>query len=208
MLLESIKELVQVLVIIIVMAVFLEMLLPNSDMQGYIKMVMGLLIIVVVLEAGANLIKQDFKFELPAQTSRTEGPPLESIISDGQRLAGIQKKEAMDEYRQGIEKQVLALARLQSNINVAGVQVTTADNPEDPNYGRLTSVVLEISKEPVNDTDVPKVEPVEITVGVNGLTEAKETSKSNHGEALQVARNVANFYNIPLDQVKVVESKE
>ncbi|WP_180261144.1 stage III sporulation protein AF, partial [Desulforamulus profundi] len=47
--LESIKTLVQVLVIIIVLAVFLEMLLPSSQMQDYVKMVMGLLVIIVVL---------------------------------------------------------------------------------------------------------------------------------------------------------------
>ncbi|MEG6522577.1 stage III sporulation protein AF [Desulfotomaculum sp. 1211_IL3151] len=206
MFLESIKELVQVLVILIVMALFLEMLLPNSQMQGYVKMVMGLVVIVVVLEAGANLIHQDFKFDLPALTARTQEPPLESLIHDGQRLAGLQKQEAMKEYQQGIEKQVLALARLQSNVNIAGVKVTTTDDPQDPNYGRLTGVVLEIAKEPADDRQITKIETVDIAVG--GLPDNQDTSPINNKEAQQVARNVANFYNIPLEQVRVVERKE
>lgn len=206
--LESIKELVQVLVIIIVMALFLEMLLPNSQMQSYVKMVMGLVVIVVVLEAGASLIQQDFKFDLPALTARTQAPPLESLINDGQRLAGLQKQEAMQEYRQGLEKQVLALARLQSNVNIAGVRVTTTDNPQDANYGRLTGVVLEIAREPVDEQQIPKIEPVEIAVGTNGAPANQAASLINNKEAQQVARNVANFYNIPLEQVKVVERKE
>lgn len=202
---ESIKELVHVLIIIIVMAIFLEMLLPNSQMQGYVKMVMGLVVIVVVLETGANLIQQDFKFDLPALTSRTQEPPLESLINDGQRLAGLQKQQAMQEYQQGIEKQVLALARLQSDVNIADVKVITTDDPQDANYGRLTGVVLEIASEPVDEQQIAKIESVEIAV--DGVPNNQTTALINNEEARQVARNVADFYNIPLEQVRVVERK-
>lgn len=205
--LETIKTLVQVLVIIIVLAVFLEMLLPSSQMQDYVKMVMGLLIIVVVLEAGANLIQQDLKFELPALSQNANGPPLENIMAEGQKLGGKQKEQAMTEYRQGLEKQVMALARLQNDLNVTSVQVKTSGSPGDPDFGRLAGVVLEISKEPAEDPKtVPRVKPVEVTVETNSSPDASAPTTLSTGEqARKLARTVANFYNIPVDQVQVVE---
>lgn len=205
---EHIKELVQVLVIIIVLGVFLEMLLPSSQMHDYVKMVMGLLVIVVVLEAGAKLVQQDINFELPALSQRTEGPPLEKIISQGQALAGKQKEQAMSEYQRGLEKQVLALARLQNNLNVSGAQVKTANDPQDKNYGRLTEITLNISREPVDSeaNSVQRVKPVEITVGADSSgQELMGGTLVNSEQAKKLARTVANFYNIPIEQVKIVE---
>lgn len=205
--LDSIRELVQVLVIIIVLGVFLEMLLPSSQMHDYVKMVMGLLIIVVVLEAGAKVVQQDLQFELPALSQHTEGESLEKIMSQGQELAGKQKEQAMSEYQLGLEKQVLALARLQNNLNVSGVQVKTMENPQDANYGRLTEITLEVSREPVDGERiaVEGVKPVDIKVDANTTTEQQEASLLQSTQAKQLAKTVANFYNIPPEQVKIVE---
>lgn len=212
MYLESIKALVQVLVIIIVLAVFLEMLLPSSHMHNYVKIVMGLMVIVVVLEAGANLIQQDFNFELPVLSQSSEGPGLEKIMSDGQKLAGNQKERAITEYKQGLERQVLALVRLQNNLNVTGVKIETASNPQEPDFGRLTGVILEISRDPLDQDPnaVQKIKPVEVTVGTTSPTEQAgngSASPENTAQAKELARTVANFYNIPVEQVQVVETE-
>ncbi|AQS58496.1 stage III sporulation protein AF [Desulforamulus ferrireducens] len=208
--LESIKALVQVLVIIIVMAVLIEMLLPSSSMHDYVKMVMGLLVIVVVLEAGANLVKQDFKFELPALQQSSSGPSLETILGEGERLAGKNKEQALAEYRQGLEKQVLALAKLQNDLNVTGARIKTAGQPGDPEFGRLTGVVLEISEaQAENEQLVDRIKPVEITVGTNNSVEDTANNALVHSEqARKLAQTVANFYNIPVEQVQVVQVKQ
>ncbi len=204
---ESIKALVQVLVIIIVMAVFIEMLLPSSIMHDYVKLVMGLLVIVVVLEAGATLLKQDFKFALPALQQNSPGPPLATIIGEGQRLASKNKEQALAEYQQGLAQQVLALARLQNGLNVTNAQVKTTGNPEDPEYGRLAGVVLEVSDSSIEGGShtVEKVSPVEVTVGANGsVKDTTATTLVNSDQAKKLAQTVANFYNIPVEQVQVV----
>ncbi|MEG6510886.1 stage III sporulation protein AF [Desulforamulus ruminis] len=212
---ESIKMLVQVLVIMTVLVVFLEMMLPNNEMYGYVKMIMGLVIIVVVLEAGAGLLRQDLKIELPALNQNQPEVGLEKILQDGQKMAGNQKQRAVEEYQQGLEKQVMALARLNGEINVTGAKVQTAANPQDPDFGRLTGVVLEISREPADggqgagETTVPKVDPVEITVGSKPAREqppGRQAAVVDKG-ARELAQTVANFYNLPVDKVKVVEAK-
>ena len=46
---EIIRSLVQNLIVIIILAVMLDMFLPAGEMRKYVKMVMGLLIIVAVV---------------------------------------------------------------------------------------------------------------------------------------------------------------
>lgn len=207
---DGIKELVQVLVIITVLTVFLEMLLPNGKMHDYVKMVMGLMVIVVVLECGAALVNKDLKFDLPAlsQSNGNAGAGLEEIISQGKRLSEVQHRQAMEEYRQGLEKQVLALARLQKDLNVTNAKISTAE-AGDRDYGRLTGIVLEVSPGSKEQGQlVPRVKPVEITVGASSPGDGAGGSPAiNSKEAAELAKTIANFYNIPLDQVKVVETK-
>lgn len=209
--LEGIKALVQILVVIIVLAVFIEMLLPNTKMHDYVKMVMGLMVIVVVLEAGASMVNQDFKFDLPAMTSDSgaTAPGLERIMDQGQKMAEGQKQRAMEEYRNGLEKQILALARLQKDLNVTGATITTSANG-DRDIGRLTGIVLEVSPEKQEEnSNISKVKPVDITVGASGLA-GGDKAKNPHlssSQAKELVKTVANFYNIPEDQVKIVEAK-
>ncbi|GAB6156890.1 stage III sporulation protein AF [Desulfotomaculum varum] len=205
--LEVIKILVQSLVIIIVLAVFLEMLLPGSQMHAYVKMVMGLLVIVLVLEAGAKLLRQDFQLALPALSQKTAYPPLAGIMAEGQKLRDQQKQLATAEYRQGLEKQVLALARLQNRLNVTGVQVKLNQQADNLDYGRLTGIVLEIDRSAAEGkTGTTVIEPVKVTWETNSQPEsAAGSSLADSEQARRLAQTVANFYNLPLEQVKVVE---
>ncbi|AEF94959.1 Sporulation stage III protein AF [Desulfotomaculum nigrificans CO-1-SRB] len=206
--LESIKTLVQVLVVIIVLAVFLEMLLPNNQMHSYVKMVMGLMVVVLVLETAAGLIKQDFKLEVPVLSRTSAG--VDKILADGQKLAGDQKQQALAEYRRGIEKQVLALAKLNHGLNVTGAQVKVSSDPADGDYGRLIGIVLEVTPDQAagNEGDANSVRPVqqvEVTVGAVDPANQSPAGKSlDSKKAKELAQTVANFYNLPVDRVQVV----
>ncbi|CCO08910.1 stage III sporulation protein AF [Desulforamulus hydrothermalis] len=205
--LEIIKMLVQSLVIIIVLAVFLEMLLPGSQMHAYVKMVMGLLVIVLVLEAGAKLVRQDFQLALPAISQRTALPSAAGIMAEGQKLREQQKQLAAAEYRQGLEKQVLALARLQNRLHVTGVQVKINQQAGNQDFGRLTGIVLEIDRSAAEGkTGIADIEPVKVTWEANSQPEtAPGDGLAGSEQARRLAQTVANFYNLPLEQVQVVE---
>jgi stage III sporulation protein AF len=63
--LEIVRSLVQNLIVIIIIAMLLEMFLPNGDMRRYVKMIMGLLIIVAVIQAVVELGRWDYAAEFP-----------------------------------------------------------------------------------------------------------------------------------------------
>ncbi|MGB9846901.1 MAG: stage III sporulation protein AF, partial [Desulfotomaculales bacterium] len=65
--LETVRSLVQNLVVVIILAIFLDLFLPSGDMKRYVKFVMGLLVIIAVLGALGNLFKGDWVSFLPEQ---------------------------------------------------------------------------------------------------------------------------------------------
>src|SRR5690606_12074010 len=97
---EIIKNLVQTLIIIVVLAVFLEMLLPRGKMSPYIKMVMGLLIIVAVLQAISGLLQQNWLQEIPSVTSgySSDSSGLEDIMAAGKELQATNQNLAVERY--------------------------------------------------------------------------------------------------------------
>ena len=87
---DILRQLIQTIVVIVILAVFLEMLLPRGDMRRYVKMVMGLLIIVAVLQAVTGAINSDLLQEIPDVTHSPFGyepVPLEEIMAAGQSLS-------------------------------------------------------------------------------------------------------------------------
>lgn len=99
---EIVRNLVQNLIIIVVLAVFLEMLLPAGDMRRYVKLVMGLLIIVAMLQAVAGLVRGNWQVLLPepVKSNTSSGVTgLADIMAEGQQLSARHQSKALEEYR-------------------------------------------------------------------------------------------------------------
>ena len=143
---EIIKNLVQTLIIIVILAVFLDMLLPSGQMKPYVKMVMGLLIIIAVLHAISGLLQQNWLQEVPRVKFQPggQGPPLEEIVTAGKQLQLENQNKALEKYRQGISAQVLSMAKLSPGAKVVDADVKISDESKDEGYGRITHITLTV----------------------------------------------------------------
>ncbi|MGB9804146.1 stage III sporulation protein AF, partial [Desulfofundulus sp.] len=211
---EIVRNLVQNLIIIVVLAVFLEMLLPASDMQRYLKMVMGLLIIVVVLQAVGGVVRGEWQHDLPepALTGTPAGVrDLTDIVAAGQRIKNGQQQKALEEYRQGLSRQISALAGLNKDVQVVKVQVDVYDDPADKRFGQIREIELLMAAASPEargrggKRDESLVDPVTIDIGSRGLdgNKAVKTEPEAKKAAEQLVKTVANFYNLSPEQVKV-----
>ncbi|AGL02024.1 stage III sporulation protein AF [Desulfoscipio gibsoniae] len=122
---DLLRELIQTIIVIVLLAVLVEMLLPGGDMRRYVKTVMGLLIIMAVLQAAAGVINKDFMQDIPAVTvSDTGDPPLEEIMAAGQELADTNRDKAVQQYSEGLSNQVLALAGMNPDVQPVDARVS------------------------------------------------------------------------------------
>lgn len=126
---DILRELIQTIIVIVVLAVLVEMLLPGGDMRRYVKMVMGLLIIMAVMQAAAGVINSDLVRDIPAVTATDSGaPPLDDIMAAGQGLAKEDRDLAVRQYSEALSSQVLSLARMNGELQVLDARVTVDEN--------------------------------------------------------------------------------
>ncbi|MCL5057599.1 MAG: stage III sporulation protein AF [Actinobacteria bacterium] len=205
---ETLRALVQNLVIIVILAVLLEMMLPGGEMRRYTKMVLGLMVIVAVIQAvnglsGGGLFKE---IEEYAWRDESSGGQRLDIMERGKSLDEENKRRAMERYRYGVEKQVAGLAGLDSRINLSGTEVIVQDDPSKKDYGRISEINLVFGR---GGSDSRQVRPVD-TVSVNagdkntGPADGDGLPPEKMEAARSAADKVASFYNLSPDQVKVI----
>jgi stage III sporulation protein AF len=207
---EIIRNLVQNLIIIVILAMFLEMLLPAGELRKYVKMVMGLLIIVAVVQAVGDLVRWDYSADLPSLTQKEDRMQVSGIMEAGKKLSGAQQQKAVEQYRRGLANQVKALARINKELNVVDVDVKVQAEGDAPGFGQLKEITLTVARDAGNveqgpkGTEVTVIEPVSVRVGGQSNPADRAEAAPPGGAEAGLVSTVANFYNLKAEQVKVV----
>ncbi|MEH7237021.1 stage III sporulation protein AF [Bacillus sp. JJ1562] len=167
--LSFIAEWITNIILFILLATIVDMLLPNSSMQKYVKMVTGLLLILIILTPLFSLFKSDLDQALlnmnlkPVQTEKN----LENLID-------LKKKEIQASQRayavETVQVQIIndikeELMKNQANLTVQDVAIhltNEAENNETVSYDDIQSIEVVLSKETAEPDNVPVVKQVEI----------------------------------------------
>jgi stage III sporulation protein AF len=168
---EKIGVLVRSLVLIVAVTAFLELLLPVGEMRRYVRMVMGVLILVTVLQVLVGFLHRPDGFAFPQVALE---PGLEARPDYDEVCAGC-REQALEAYRQGLARQVEAVAR------IAGLEVARVE------------VVLEGPK-----AEYPRLKEIELH-----LEQAVPVAVTDAGGVENAARTIADFYNLPPERVRV-----
>lgn len=199
---DTVRLLVQNLIIIVVLAVLLEMLLPNGEMRRYTRMVLGLMVIVAVLQAVHGLSGGSLFSEVEEYAWRKvpgDNVPV-NILEQGRKIEAENRVKAVEQYKKGLEKQILSLVALEGEVSLVGAEVQIQDDPGQKDFGKVRQVNLIFD----HKKGIQQVDTVSVTVGEeNREKPAAEIPPEYAGEAGKAARVVADFYNINQDQVKV-----
>ncbi len=213
---EAIRSLVQSLIVIIVLAVFLEMFLPAGEMRKYVKMVMGLLIIIAVVQAVGDLARFDFTGELQVFTQKEDNARFSGIMEAGEKITGDQQQKALEQYRHGLANQVMALTRINKSVPVVDVEVKVLSERNEPSFGQLKEIILVVARQPgpggekVEKGAGAGVEPVMVQVGTPETANSGEANQADNEVELSeeavagLIKTVSGFYNLKPEQVKVV----
>lgn len=216
---DILRELIQTIIVIVVLAVLVEMLLPGGDMRRYVKMVMGLLIIMAVMQAAAGVINSDLVRDIPAVTATDSGaPPLDDIMASGQGLAKEDRDLAVQQYSEALSSQVLSLARMNGELQVLDARVTVDENSaikeiniifaaadgDKPLSSQSTGVG---ARQTDQGTDGGLgVQPVVVDIKGGDVAGKESTAPAvtpgQEKAAAGQAAMVAEFYNLRRDQVK------
>ena len=104
---EALGEIVRNVAIIVLLTSFMEMLLPNSSLQRFIKVIVGLFIMVTILNPILTFLKQDmvissWQFNLPLRRNGYSS-------SSRSRSYDFQQHQIIGEYQARLEQQMEAM---------------------------------------------------------------------------------------------------
>lgn len=153
---EAVRGIVRNIAIVILLAAFLEMLLPNNSMQRFVRLVMGLFVLMAVLSPVANLLHMPLTFEIPAWSTASDSgndQELAQVFKQGELLKQQNEQSALDQYKQAIEREVKALALTVQGVNNAVVGVDIKNN------GEISQLTVDAGQ---LDSTIPAVQPIDI----------------------------------------------
>ncbi|GIN38332.1 stage III sporulation protein AF [Heyndrickxia oleronia] len=184
------------IVVFILLAMIVDMLLPNSNMKKYTKMVTGLLLIAIIITPLIKVFSKDFDQVLTSFSSEktVDNKKLENLIeSKKKEIQAVQdeytleqvavqmkndvKEELMDQYGKQIQN---------INLEESG-QKNDGKNPIDK-----VIVYLEEAKE----NSIAAIEPIEI--------QADQPKNDKHLKEMEsIKETLADQWNVTKDQIEL-----
>ena len=163
---EFLSDWIMNIILFILLATIIDMLLPNTGMKKYVKMVTGLLLIVIILNPLFKLMSQDFEQALSSFhiNPENEEKNLENLIE-------MKKTEIQASNRAYILKQMAVQMKtdveeeLVEKYDVRVEQVLLSindDSKEELSHEDISSIKVILSEQQEEEGSVPVVKPIEI----------------------------------------------
>jgi stage III sporulation protein AF len=191
------------IILFVLLAIILELLLPNSALQRYVKMVIGLLLIVMILSPLLKFVTEDFEKILDSMsiTSVMEEKKIENSIENKKReiqasqhayilkQMAVHMKTATEEEL--MERYGLAIADLHIEVEKNG----------DGVYENVSKVQVYLSNKPMQENAaVEVVKKVEIDTS---KPQRKEQKNELTIESKEIQQFLAYRWGLSSDQIDI-----
>ncbi|MBM7622754.1 stage III sporulation protein AF [Sporohalobacter salinus] len=190
------------IVVILLLTSFVELLLPESELEKYTRVVLGLFIVIAILNPILNLFNNNYNFQhiTDLLTVEEESSMSKSeIMKRGKKLRNISHQEARNNYKRQLNRQITALLSFDEELPERSVKVNLDSN------NKIKKIIIELHNKRVDKSQFDqeiRVDDIEI-----GNETQKRNSKSNQKSFSKVSskikKQLANFYNLNYEQIVV-----
>lgn len=197
---EFLIEWVTNIILFILLATVIDMLLPNTSLQKYTKMVTGLLLIAIILTPIFKLISKDF------ETVMAQIPTFQdSGEKNMENLIELQKKEIQAsnhayiletmavQLEKGVEEELME----QFGLEIANIELTTKNDSQESFPENLEMVTVRLKQQETSLTTVEAIQPVSIT------TDTPLPSKDPTDESEKIAAFLSQQWNVTENTIEV-----
>ncbi len=115
------KETIGNLAVVVLINSFVELLLPSGTLHRFVRLLMGLLVLLVILNPVLKLFNGSDWGSL--YDSSDYADQTADVLAKGDALAQTLSEDANDDYRQQLEQQIKSLALVNINVQQAEVKV-------------------------------------------------------------------------------------
>lgn len=151
------------IVLILLFAVVMDLVVPSSSMRNYVKLVMGLVIMVTMLKPVSVLFDNKFdisRIQWPEQTSKFADYSV--VKGKADELQRDQQKQAEQQVNTQLEKLVKEQVESAYPLEVAAVQAQMTGEGQNAEVAQLNVTVR--AKSGSNSGEIQPVQPVDIQI--------------------------------------------
>ncbi|WP_413372413.1 stage III sporulation protein AF [Paenibacillus taichungensis] len=137
------------LIMIVLLATFVDMLLPNRSMERYVKLVLSLLILLTLLSPITKLLKSDPVGELKRAMTAMDSPSdgnatLEQILAQGKRLQSNEQEQSLQWTAKELANVMKGQIEETTGERVQSVEVKLVMDTSKPETDLASSVELPV----------------------------------------------------------------
>lgn len=198
----SITIWVKGIIFVVLFASFLELLLPSNGMQRFVRVIMGLFILLAILNPIIGVLESQLAADqLPAIAMQTGGSLDDTgILNAANSVSGKRDQLARDMYIRDLSKQIRATIMALDGVADAKVtvEVESSSAQGSKGIGKIKNVVVFIK--PGITADERKV--AKVTIG-STQPELEESKRLPAAVADKAKRAVTELYQLRASQVEV-----
>ncbi|KAA0836488.1 MULTISPECIES: stage III sporulation protein AF [Bacillus] len=197
---EFLTEWLTNIILFILMAIVIDMLLPNSSMQKYAKMVISLLLIVVILNPIFSLFRTDpdVIFERLTKNGQVQSNEIKNQLnSEKKEIQASQQAYILEQMAVQLKKS--AEGRFTSDKYKIDRVAVSSDGQLKTEKDLSKHAEVSVFMEPASEKTVQAVAPVEINTD-RGYQPMREREKKETGE---VREQLAGIWEISPDKITV-----
>lgn len=197
------------IILIVLLAAFLDLILPNTSLQRYVKMVMGLILLLTIISPVFSLFSMS-QDELAVRLDRYQEEFQKPADAEWKRITGKLLEHQHEQVKAYVEEQLAASVRetvkQEYGLDVRHIEIVMKqDNPEQPDLERIELVIAD---QAAGDQPIRPIQPVEISIDPvsSSRIQPPETSESSPERQLQLARiasSIAAKWGLPENRVVV-----
>ena len=194
------------IVLLVLIATFIDLLLPNDRLERYVKLVMGLLIIMAMLSPVFQLLSDDLDLRsfafLTSNPVMSKAASIEEIQKQGETLKQEQEEWIRQEAEQKIGESLKNELTQRFQIEVEKAEVKLKMGGDEQEIESIMVVMRPKSSQASQQTRL--VEPVDIKVDETDTSSQDKDHEANRKKLqLDVMHYLERNWNIPKEQIHV-----
>lgn len=177
-------ELTRNLLVILFVNVLLEMLLPRGQYHRYIRLITGLVVILLVVNAMAGLLGRG---PAVAALLPQQGPLPDIAALEQSDLIRVSREQILSLYREALQQLAREEVEADGQWQLVSARFILEENPGVEAYGAIYGMELQVQAAGGAEVAVEPVDIVSITAsgGTAGQAEVPEASKQVRVETLE-----------------------
>ncbi|CAH0263293.1 hypothetical protein SRABI84_03423 [Peribacillus simplex] len=192
------------IIIFVLLATVIDMLLPNSALQKYAKMVIGLLLIAIIITPILGLFNKDFDDILSTATSEFEDQKKKDLGN----LTEMKKKEIqatqgayiLKQMAVDLQAEVEEELMVDYNMKISSIDVGVKDE-EEPGVDDLQNITISLEKaEGEENSEIEAIAKVDIN--------ADSPSTSNDANLDAVKRFLATSWSVDEEIIEIAGERK